>query len=143
MVNPSKEQQDTYNFLTELEDEILKALQDGIKLSEVYNAALLYTEKNRKELVEKMTKNVGLVLNFFRLYMIIIWNCYSRFAMGIEFRESSLLITSKCNVTAKKGMVFNICVGFSGLENKDAKDDPLAKIYALFIGDTVVVNEVT
>ncbi len=39
------------------------------------------------------------------------------------------------------GMVFNLNVGFSGLKNSDAKDKE-GKTYALFVGDTVVVNEV-
>jgi len=38
-------------------------------------------------------------------------------------------------------MVFNINFGFSSLENKDAKDSE-GKKYALFVGDTVMVNEV-
>ena len=40
------------------------------------------------------------------------------------------------------GMVFNINVGFSDLKNKDGKDEG-TKNYALFIGDTVMVNEVS
>lgn len=39
------------------------------------------------------------------------------------------------------GMVFNVNVGFADLENKDGKDSA-SKKYALFIGDTVMVNEV-
>ena len=39
-------------------------------------------------------------------------------------------------------MVFNINVGFSGLVNESA-DDNESKNYALFIGDTVLVNEVS
>lgn len=39
------------------------------------------------------------------------------------------------------GMTFQISIGFSGLTNPDGKDDQ-SKTYALFIGDTVVVNEV-
>lgn len=34
-------------------------------------------------------------------------NCISRFAMGIEFREGSLLITPKNSQTAKKGKAFH------------------------------------
>jgi len=64
-----------------------------------------------------------------------------RFAMGIEFREGSLLISSKSDITAQKGMVFNINVGFSDLENPEAKTSE-AKKYALYLGDTVLVNEV-
>ncbi len=39
------------------------------------------------------------------------------------------------------GMVVNLNVGFSGLKNSEAKDKE-SKVYALFIGDTVAVNEV-
>lgn len=61
--------------------------------------------------------------------------------MGIEFREGSMLISSKVTVTAVKGMVFNINVGFADLQNPTAKDNE-GKKYALFLGDTVLVNEV-
>ncbi len=39
------------------------------------------------------------------------------------------------------GMTFQVSMGFSGLDNPDGKDDQ-SKTYALFLGDTVVVNEV-
>jgi len=38
-------------------------------------------------------------------------------------------------------MTFQVSIGFSALDNPDGKDDQ-SKIYALFIGDTVLVNEV-
>jgi hypothetical protein len=38
-------------------------------------------------------------------------------------------------------MTFQVSIGFSGLDNPDGTDDQ-SKTYALFIGDTVVVNEV-
>ena len=40
------------------------------------------------------------------------------------------------------GMLFNVSVGFSDLVNK-APSDKRGKTYALFIGDTVSVNEVS
>lgn len=73
-------------------------------------------------MVDSLTKNFG-------------------FAMGIEFRESSLLIGPKTNAVLKKGMVFNVNVGFSNLSNPEATEKEL-KTYALFVGDTVLVNEV-
>ena len=39
------------------------------------------------------------------------------------------------------GMVFCISVGFSGLSNKE-ENSTKEKQYALFIGDTVVINDV-
>ena len=53
-----------------------------------------------------------------------------------------MLITAKNHVPAKKGMVFNINVGFSDLKNSSAKDEE-GKKYALFVGETVLVNEVS
>jgi hypothetical protein len=38
-------------------------------------------------------------------------------------------------------MTFQVSVGFSGLDNPNGKDDQ-SKTYALFVGDTVLVNEV-
>ena len=39
-------------------------------------------------------------------------------------------------------MVFQVSIGFSGLTNPDAKEDE-GKTYALFIGDTIIVNKVS
>ena len=38
-------------------------------------------------------------------------------------------------------MVFNVNLGFSNLKNKSAKKD-VDQTYALFLGETVMVNEV-
>ncbi len=115
--------QDTYNFLLSVEDEILKSLVEGAKLSEVYNAAEAYVKKEKPALLDKMTKTLG-------------------FVTGIEFRESSLVIGPKNTAVIKKGMVFNVNLGFADLENPDGSDDRYKK-YALFLSDTVVVSEVS
>lgn len=114
--------QDNYNFLLQLEEEILKKLVSGTKISEVYETGVKYVKDEKPEMLDHLTKNFG-------------------FAMGIEFRESSLLIGPKTHATIKKGMVFNINVGLANLTNADATDKE-GKVYALFIGDTVMVNEV-
>lgn len=56
----------------------------GVKLSAVYDAAVALVKKEKPKFLDKLTKNVG-------------------FAMGIEFREGSLLISSKMSAPAKKG----------------------------------------
>lgn len=38
-------------------------------------------------------------------------------------------------------MTFQVSIGFSNLDNPDGEDEQ-SKVYALFIGDTVLVNEV-
>jgi len=62
--------------------------------------------------------------------------------MGIEFRESSLMIAPKTTAYVKKGQVYNLCVGLSGLKNKEGSDKE-SKVYALYVGDTVLVNDVS
>ncbi|KAK2190440.1 hypothetical protein NP493_80g05043 [Ridgeia piscesae] len=121
LVDPTDEVQESYNLLLNVEEEIIKKLQHGTKLSDVYQAAVDVVKAEKPAYVEKMTKSVG-------------------FAMGIEFREGSLLISSKSTVTAKKGMLFNVSVGFSDLVNS-ASSDKRGKTYALCVGDTVSVNE--
>ncbi|XP_063359714.1 FACT complex subunit spt16 [Cydia amplana] len=121
LVNPSDEIQSNYNFLLNLEEEVMKKLVAGAKLSAVYEAGLELAKKEKPNLVDNLTKSFG-------------------FSMGIEFRESSIVIGPKTNVVAKKGMVFNINIGLSNLTNSAATDKE-GKTYALFIGDTVLVNE--
>ncbi|GIY82430.1 FACT complex subunit SPT16 [Caerostris extrusa] len=83
LVNPTKEQEEVYSFILSLHDEVLQKLTHGVKLCEVYQAAVSFVEKNRKEMADKMVKNLG-------------------FATGIEFREGSLAITPKSTAVAKK-----------------------------------------
>ena len=45
-----------------------------------------------------------------------------------------------CDAVVKKGMLFNINIGFTGLVNKDSSD-PKGKDVALFVGDSVLVND--
>lgn len=50
--------------------------------------------------------------------------------MGLEFRESSNILSAKNEATVRPGMVFNVCVAVSGLDNPAAKDAK-GKVYAL------------
>ncbi|KAL6266265.1 hypothetical protein P5V15_003125 [Pogonomyrmex californicus] len=121
LVNPTKIIEENYNFLLQLEEEILKKLTAGTKISEVYETGIKFVKDEKPEMLNHLTKNFG-------------------FAMGIEFKESSLLLGPKIHAITKKGMVFNVNVGLANLTNPDATDKE-GKTYALFIGDTVIVNE--
>lgn len=104
-----------------IEEHIVSSLKDGAKLGSVYSSAVKKVEKERPDLVSKLTKNFG-------------------FSMGIEFRDSALSLVANNNCVARAGMVFNVNVGLSGLTNKDASDSK-GKDIALYIGDTVVVGK--
>ncbi|XP_060679014.1 FACT complex subunit SPT16, partial [Hemiscyllium ocellatum] len=93
----------------------------GVKICDVYQTVMAFVKREKPDLLAKITKNLG-------------------FAMGIEFREASLVINTKNQYRLKKGMMFSINLGFSNMENKEGKN-PEEKIYALFIGDTVQINE--
>ncbi|XP_029944289.1 FACT complex subunit SPT16 [Salarias fasciatus] len=121
MVDPPQEMQDNYNFLLQVEEELLKELKHGVKICDAYNAVLEYVKKEKPDLVTKLTKNLG-------------------FAMGIEFREGSLVLNAKNQYKLKKGMVLSISLGFADLVNKEGKKEEQKK-YALFIGDSVQINE--
>lgn len=121
MVEPTQNQQDHYNYLLTVLDFLFENLKPGLKLSDVYNTTAKHVEKEKPELKDKFVKNIG-------------------FVTGIEFREGSMLIDQKHNQVIKKGMVFNANIGLINLENKDAKEAS-DKTYALFLGETVVVNE--
>ncbi|KAI4808197.1 hypothetical protein KUCAC02_000262 [Chaenocephalus aceratus] len=113
MVDPPQEMQDNYNFLLLVEEELLKHHTStvSVKISDAYNAAQEYVKKEKSELVAKLTKNLG-------------------FAMGIEFREGSLVLNAKNQYKLKKGMVLSIKLGRTS-----------RKSTALFIGDTIQINE--
>ncbi|KAG5846267.1 FACT complex subunit SPT16 [Anguilla anguilla] len=120
MVDPPQEMQDNYNFLLQVEETLLSQLKHGVKLCDVYNAVLEFVKKEKPELVGKLTKNLG-------------------FVMGIEFREGSLVLSSKNQYKLKKGMVLSVSLGLAELLNKEGKKEQ--QKYALFIGDTVQINE--
>lgn len=63
MVNPTDEVQSNYNFLLNIEEEVMKKLVAGAKLSSVYEAGLELAKKEKPELVDNLTKTFGLVLN--------------------------------------------------------------------------------
>lgn len=120
LVNPTEKIKDNYNFLVRMEEEILKKLQPGAKLNEVYDYIVELVEKERPEFVPHLTKNFG-------------------FAMGLEFREGSIIIGPKCLAEVRKNMVFNVTIGISNIQNKDC-DDKDGKMYALMVGDTVLIG---
>ncbi|XP_057320695.1 FACT complex subunit spt16 isoform X1 [Microplitis mediator] len=121
LVNPTSAIEENYNFLLQLQEEIMKKMTPNTKISAVYEAGIAFVKQEKSSMLEHLTKNFG-------------------FAMGIEFRESSLMIGAKTHALLKKGMVFNLHVGLSNLSNPEASDKE-GKTYALFIGDTVVVGE--
>lgn len=59
LVNPTDSVQSNYNFLLNIEEEVLKRLVAGAKLSSVYGAGLELAKKEKPELVDNLTKSFG------------------------------------------------------------------------------------
>ena len=98
LIDPPKEVSDTYETLLAVHDACLSAMKPGNTLKTVYAAALQkLDDEGRKDLVKKLPKNLG-------------------FAIGIDFRDSALTLSSKNNAKFQTGMTFNLCVGFSDIE---------------------------
>ena len=59
MVAPTEEMQKNYELLLQIEDEIFSKLQHGVKLSEVYEAAVAKVKKEKPAFENKMVKSLG------------------------------------------------------------------------------------
>ena len=121
VINPGKTQEKHYKLLLEVQGEAISALRVGAPLSAAYEAASNRLKSKAPHLEKKLTKNVG-------------------FAMGIEFREGTLVLNGKNESKVRPGMAFNVAVGIENIEDKDATDKR-GQVYSLFVADTVVVKE--
>lgn len=123
LIDPTKVQEKNYEFLLEVQNKILDNIKEGVKIRDIYQKAVAHVRSKRPDLEKNFTKNVG-------------------FGMGIEFREASYVLNAKNTRELKNGMILNVQVGFSDLENPKAKD-ARGKNYALMLVDTVrVTNDV-
>jgi nucleosome binding factor SPN SPT16 subunit len=108
LVDPPKKVSETYEILLEMQEACLEAMRPGNQLKSVYKAAVAYLQKNGHEaLIPKLPKNFG-------------------FSQGLDFRDATLTLNAKNNLHFKQGMVFNLSVGFLGVEltEKDRENTP-------------------
>ncbi|KAI0048191.1 FACT complex subunit SPT16 [Auriscalpium vulgare] len=116
IVDPDKDQESIYNFLLGLQTDLLHKMKDGAVARELYHYALSTVKKQKPELEKHFVKNIG-------------------FGIGMEFRDSSFLLSPKNARQLKANMVFNVSIGFADLEDQDKKK------YALQLIDTVKVGQ--
>jgi len=98
-VDPTKDQENSYKFLLDIEQLIFKTLKPGTPLSTVMSKVLELIENKDPTLVDKFSRNCG-------------------FGMGIEFQETAYILNTKNPRTVKPGMVFNISIAFKDLETE-------------------------
>lgn len=118
LIDPSEEMIQNYDFMLELQQEIISnQLKDGKTPKEVYESATKFIEDKKPELLQHFTKNVG-------------------FLIGLEFRDSNFILNAKNdNRKIRTGDCFNISFGFNTL-----KDSKTGNVYALQLADTVQLS---
>lgn len=118
LVDPSKSQEANYSLLLNVHDAVMKEIRDGVLAKDLYNKALNLVKSKKPELENHLTKNVGA-------------------GIGIELRDSNMVLNAKNNRPLKNGMTLSISVGFT-----DVKDESKGNsVYSMVITDTVRVGE--
>jgi nucleosome binding factor SPN SPT16 subunit len=127
LVDPVKKILDTYTILMTLTDKCLEQMIVGGELKDVMEGAKNYLSKKAPELLEHLPKSLG-------------------FAIGLEFRDSTMLLNSTNSTRFEVGMVFNLVVGFQNVplseEDKRGASASIKKMneFSLLVADTVVIQ---
>ncbi|OLL26729.1 FACT complex subunit spt16 [Neolecta irregularis DAH-3] len=119
-IDPNQDQEKYYNFLIGLQKKVFESIKDGVVVKDVFNKAISIIKSRHPELESHFVKNLGA-------------------GLGIEFRDSSLVLNAKNNRPLKEGMILNISIGFDGLENPNPSD-PKSKNYSLLVIDVIRVT---
>ncbi|EPY53715.1 FACT complex component Spt16 [Schizosaccharomyces cryophilus OY26] len=120
LFDPSPEQQKNYSFLVALQRKLIEYCRDGTVIKDIYTKILGFIRSKRPELESHFVKNLGA-------------------GIGIEFRESSLLVNAKNTRTLKAGMTMNLSIGFANLVNPRPKNSH-PREYSLLLVDTIQVT---
>ena len=131
LIDPPKTVSETYDTLIAVQDACIAAMIPGNQLKQVYAAAVKTLKSlDRDDLVSTLPKNLG-------------------FAMGMDFRESALVLSPKNNNLFRPGMYFNLQIGFGDVPLSDKAKASVSSNsaikaldkYSLVAGDTILITE--
>lgn len=122
LIDANSLQSKAYEVLLKAHDAAIAALKPGNKAFEAYLAALSVVKNDGPEFSPHLTKSTGT-------------------GVGLEFRESSLILNGKNDRILKTGMVFNVSLGFQNLQTET--NNPKTQIFSLLLADTVIIGETT
>ncbi|KAJ4832785.1 FACT complex subunit spt16 [Turnera subulata] len=120
LIDANPLQSKAYSVLLKAHEAAIGALKPGNSASAVYQSALSVVQNEAPELVPNLTKNAGT-------------------GIGLEFRESGLILNAKNDRVIKARMVFNVALGFQNLQNE--ADNPKIRNFSLLLADTVIVGD--
>ncbi|KAJ3477600.1 hypothetical protein NLG97_g8799 [Lecanicillium saksenae] len=120
LVDPNKSQENNYKLLYQIHNAVIQELRDGVVAKDVYAKALSIIKSKSPEMEKHFLKNVG-------------WG------VGLENRDSTLVLNAKNQRTLKDGMTLIINTGFQDIDNPQPQDKS-SKTYSLVLNDTVRVR---
>ncbi|KAK2661385.1 hypothetical protein Ddye_007918 [Dipteronia dyeriana] len=120
LIDATPLQSKAYEALSKAHEAAISALKPGNKVSAAYQAALSVVEKDAPDLVPNLTKNAGT-------------------GIGLEFRESGLILNAKNDRVVIAKMIFNVSIGFHNLQNQT--NNPKKQTFSLLLADTVIVGD--
>lgn len=120
LVDPNKSQESNYKLLLTVHDAVIQEAREGVAAKDLYNKALGIIRTKKPDMEKHFLKNVG-------------------GGIGIETRDSTLLLNGKNLRTLKDGMTLCITTGFSDITNPEPQDKT-SKTYSLLISDTIRVK---
>lgn len=123
LVDPNKSQENNYKLLLSIHEAVIREAQDGVSVKDLYNKALGIIRTKKPDMEKHFLKNVGA-------------------GIGIETRDSTLVLNGKNTRQLKDGMTLCITTGFSDITNPDPQDKT-SKLYSLLIMDTVRIRRDT
>ncbi|KAG9240610.1 FACT complex subunit-domain-containing protein [Calycina marina] len=121
LIDPNKHQESVYKLLLQVHNTAIKEIRAGAVAKDIYARALTTVKSRKPELEKHFVKNVGA-------------------AIGIETRDSTLILNGKNTRVLKDGMTLCITTGFNDVENPSPQDKQ-SKIYSMVLSDTVRVSD--
>lgn len=128
MVDVPSKVSKTYSLLISLYNACLETMIPGNEIKDVLETAKSFLKKKDADLLNHLPKTLG-------------------FAIGLEFRDGSMVLNGINNTKFTAGMVFNLSVGFHNVplseEDKASSPNTIKKLsaFSLLLADIVVVQK--
>ena len=124
----SSQVEQTYNMLVGAQEAALEKMIAGNELKDVHAAVSGYVRSKNEALLPHLPKTLG-------------------FAIGLEFRDSTLLLNASNANKFETGMILNVSIGFHkiplGESDRSGASEAVKKLneFSLLLADTVIISK--
>lgn len=128
MVDAPKKVEDSYSLLVALYDSCLEQMVVGNELKDVSQSAKTFLNMRSPDMLTYLPKSLG-------------------FAIGLEFRDSTLVLNEKSQAKFAEDMLFTLSVGFHNVpltaEEKKGAGESSQKLsnFSLLLADTIRIQK--